>query len=106
MNWSRERWRRLYLREPLEQEAWPWYARGLRNLLIQRAQDDGFVARSAAKLRDVLRGDAQLDEAVDLMLDDGFLIETEDGLYVRNLPAAQRDDEPTEGTEDEESAPA
>lgn len=102
-NWARERWRRLYLREPLEQEAWPWYARGLRNLLIQRAQDDGFVARSVARLRDALRGDEQLEESVELMLDDGFLVETEEGLYVRNLPAAQLDDEPDNDRDDEEA---
>lgn len=92
--WHRERWRKLYLREPLEQEALPWYVRGLRDLLIRRAEDDGFLARSGDALQAALRGDDLFREAVDTLVDDGFLAERDDGsLFVRNLPVAQGDDD-------------
>lgn len=97
--WHRERWRKLYLREPLEQEAWPWHTRGLRNLLIQRAEDDGFVSKSRLALKIALRGDEVFQLAIDTLLEDGFLVENEAGIFVRNLPLAQGDDDEPEADE-------
>lgn len=108
-NWRRERWRKLFVREPLEQQAWPWQARGLRDLFIRTAEDDGMVARSLERLRLALHvapGDAVFDACVREMLDDGFLVENELGVWVRNLPAAQGDGEPAAmGDGDNEPVP-
>jgi hypothetical protein len=38
-DWSKERWRKLYLREALEQRLWSVMARGLRDYLIRLAED-------------------------------------------------------------------
>ncbi len=44
-DWSKERWRKLYLRESLEQRLWSVMARGLRDYLIRLAEDDGTLIR-------------------------------------------------------------
>jgi hypothetical protein len=93
--WSRERWRKLYLREPKDQEIWDWRARGLRDLLIRIAEDDGRIARDVAALRRLLRAGDELDEHVKTLLEDGFLVLENGALYVRNLPEAQSQTEPT-----------
>src|SRR6185503_7367047 len=59
--WDRGGWRKLWTREPKDQEVWPWETRGLRDLLIRLADDDG------------------------------FLVTRERGIFVRNLPVAQGD---------------
>ena len=46
-DWSKERWRKQYTREPLEERLWPVMARGLRELLNALAEDDGFLIRDA-----------------------------------------------------------
>lgn len=66
-----------------------WQARGLRDLLIRVAEDDGRVGRDLAALRRLLRGGEELDEHVLSLLNDGFLVSRDEGLYVRNLPRAQ-----------------
>jgi len=40
-DWAKERWRKLYLREALDQRLWSVMARGLRDYLIRLAEDDG-----------------------------------------------------------------
>lgn len=89
-DWGRERWRKLYLREPVDQELMAWQARGLRDLLIRLADDDGRVARDVAALTLRLRAGHELAPHVDALIEDGFLVAQEGGLYVRNLPRAQR----------------
>ena len=37
-DWTRERWRKQYVREPLQHRAWPVMARGLRELLNALAE--------------------------------------------------------------------
>lgn len=95
-DWSRERWRKLYVREPLKQQAWPVLARGLRDYLIRRAEDDGELATSKDELLDALAPKTWerefVADAIDLLITDGFLVEDEAGIHVRNLPAAQGDD--------------
>ena len=46
-DWSKERWRKLYLREALDQRPWSVMARGLRDYLIRLAEDDGALIRAA-----------------------------------------------------------
>jgi hypothetical protein len=47
-DWSKERWRKVYLREALEQRLWSVMARGLRDYLIRLAEDDGALIRDSA----------------------------------------------------------
>src|SRR5690606_2015020 len=76
-DWSRERWRKLYLVESLHKNSWPLMARALEAYLVKRARDDGFLARTPDELLSALnptsieRGDTQ--EAIHVLLDDGFL---------------------------------
>lgn len=105
-NWSRERWRKLYVREPLEQQAWGWAARGLRDLLIRVAEDDGRVARSRERLRQALHvasADDLFASCLEDLLDDGFLVEDASGVYVRNLPVAQGDERALESEPEPEN---
>lgn len=106
-DWSRERWRRLYVREPLEQRAWGLFARGLRDYFIRLAEDDGYLASDVPALLKALNPrDEECDltaGAIQFLLEDGFLV-SEDGIRVRNLPAAQGDtieppaaEQPTDG---------
>ncbi|HKO48998.1 MAG TPA: hypothetical protein VJV79_14805 [Polyangiaceae bacterium] len=46
-DWAKERWRKLYLREALEQRLWSVMARGLRDYLIRVAEDDGALIRDS-----------------------------------------------------------
>lgn len=46
-DWSRERWRKLYIREALEQRRWSVVTRGLRDYLIRLADDDGALIRDS-----------------------------------------------------------
>lgn len=96
-DWSRERWRRLYLTEALHKATWPLLARTLESYLVKRAQDDGFLAASvegliAALLPASEHEAEQTAAAISLLLEDGFLVETESGVFVVNLPAAQGDE--------------
>ena len=111
-DWSKERWRKLYLREALDQRLWSVMARGLRDYLIRLAEDDGGLIRDAddpvgALLRAL---GAHADEAdlvraaIVLLRRDGFLSGDARSLFVRNLPAAQTW-EPRVATRPEVQAP-
>jgi hypothetical protein len=96
-DWSKERWRKLYLRESAEQRGdWPLMARGIRDYLIRVAEDDGRIVSSGGLLRAVKVLGAHVDEAgqalvaLELLLADGFLrLEADGGVFVENLPEAQ-----------------
>jgi len=96
-DWSKERWRKLYLREALEQRLWSVMARGLRDYLIRLAEDDGALIRDAeepvAALLTVLGAhdrEAELVRgAIELLRRDGFLGGGARSLFVRNLAVAQ-----------------
>jgi len=96
-DWSKERWRKLYLREALEQRLWSVMARGLRDYLIRVAEDDGALIRDADDPVEALLPalGAHPDEAelvraaIVLLRRDGFLAGGARSLFVRNLPAAQ-----------------
>ncbi len=96
-DWSKERWRKLYLRETLDQRLWPVMARGLRDYLIRLADDDGALIRDAddpvGALLTVLgaHGDEaeHVGRAIELLQRDGFLGGGARSLWVRNLPVAQ-----------------
>jgi|SRR6478735_961443 len=96
-DWAKERWRKLYLREALEQRLWSVMARGLRDYLIRVAEDDGALIRDSDDPVDalLLALGAQPDEAelvraaIVLLRRDGFLAGGARSLFVHNLPAAQ-----------------
>jgi hypothetical protein len=96
-DWSKERWRKLYLREALEQRLWSVMARGLRDYLIRLADDDGALIRDAddpvEALLTVLGAHDEEAElvrgAIELLRRDGFLGGGARSLTVRNLPVAQ-----------------
>lgn len=96
-DWSKERWRKLYLREALEQRHWSVMARGLRDYLIRLAEDDGALIRDADEPVDALLQalGAHADEAefvraaIVLLCRDGFLARGPRSLFVQNLPEAQ-----------------
>ncbi len=96
-DWSKERWRKLYLREALEQRLWSVMARGLRDYLIRLAEDDGALIRDADNPIEALLAvlgahpsEAELVGAALVVLRrDGFLAGGARSIFVRNLPAAQ-----------------
>ena len=96
-DWPKERWRKLYLREAVEQRAWSVMTRGLRDYLIRVAEDDGALVRDAEDPLDALvralgvhTGEADLVRAsLRTLQRDGFLSEGSRSLFVANLPLAQ-----------------
>lgn len=96
-DWSKERWRKLYVREALEQRPWPVMARGLRDYLLRLADDDGGLIRDAddplgALLVALGAHDSEaelLRVALELLRRDGFLTGSARSSFVGNLPVAQ-----------------
>jgi hypothetical protein len=96
-DWTKERWRKQYTREPLEEHLWPVMARGLRELLNALAEDDGCLIRDADDPRDALvralgAQPAELElvrVAVDVLITSGHLEEDERGVWIPELPVAQ-----------------
>lgn len=104
-NWSRERWRRLYLRESVEQRGlWPLMQRGVRDYCIKVAEDDGTLVRlregddaveALARALGAHPVELTLAKvAISGLLDDGFLEARDGRVFVVNLSAAQGDREP------------
>lgn len=80
MNFDRETWRPLFVREPLERRMWTIMARGLRAYLLQVAEDDGTLIKGCAdplELATLLfaqQGELELvQSAISALLRDGFL---------------------------------
>jgi hypothetical protein len=96
-DWTKERWRKQYVREPLQHRAWPVMARGLRELLNALAEDDGSLVRDVADpVEALLRGlNPQAYEvhlvhaAIELLLQDGFLAQDEHSIWIPDLPRSQ-----------------
>src|SRR5215216_6150379 len=93
-DWTKERWRKQYVREPLQHRAWPVMARGLRELLNALAEDDGLLVRDVADpVEALVRGlnpqeyEVELVQAaVELLLHDGFLAQDEHSIWIPELP--------------------
>jgi hypothetical protein len=102
-DWSKERWRKLYLREALEQRVWSVMTRGLRDYVIRVAEDDGALIRDAADpvaaLVAALGAHAEeaglVRGAIELLLADGFLTGSARSIFVDRLPEAQSWERPT-----------
>jgi hypothetical protein len=96
-DWAKERWRKLYLREALEQRLWSVMARGLRDYLIRVAEDDGALIRDSDEPVEALllalgahAEEAELvRSAIVLLCRDGFLVAGARSIFVGNLEAAQ-----------------
>ncbi|HVY26140.1 MAG TPA: hypothetical protein VHB79_06290 [Polyangiaceae bacterium] len=96
-DWTKERWRKQYIREPLQHRAWPVMARGLRELLNALAEDDGTLVRDVEDpLEALMRGlHAQeyelelVEAALGLLLREGFLASDEHSIWIPDLPRAQ-----------------
>lgn len=96
-DWSKERWRKQYVREPLQHRTWPVMARGLRELLNALAEDDGLLVRDADDpVQALLRAlhpqeyEAELVQvALELLIADGFLERDEHSIWIPEVPWAQ-----------------
>lgn len=80
MNFEREPWRPLFLREPVAQRGWNLVTRGLRTYLLRVAEDDGTLLKQCANPFDLAAHLAVHGEEIDLvrgairtLLHDGFL---------------------------------
>jgi hypothetical protein len=96
-DWSKERWRKQYVREPLQHRLWPVMARGLRELLGALAEDDGMLVRdsddpAAALVRSLGPHPAEAElvtAAVGLLIREGFLARDARSIRIPELPRAQ-----------------
>jgi hypothetical protein len=96
-DWTKERWRKQYVREPLQQRSWPVMARGLRELLNALAEDDGSLVRDMDEpVEALLRAlnpqeyEVELVEAaIQLLLRDGLLARDERSIWMPELPRSQ-----------------
>ncbi len=87
----RGEWRPLFVRETAEQASWPLVARGTRDYLMRIAEDDGrLVKRCTDPVSDALRvlrphaeEESGVRAAVQLLLDDGFLVWDGEGQPLR-----------------------
>lgn len=80
MNFEREPWRPMFMREPVERRRWRLVTRGLRAYLIQVAEDDGTLLKRcddpgelAASLGVHADEEELVRAAIELLLGDGFL---------------------------------
>jgi hypothetical protein len=104
-DWGKERWRKQYVREPLQQRAWPVMARGLRELLNALAEDDGSLVRDMhdpveALLRALNPQEYEVElveAAIQLLLRDGLLVRDERSLWMPELPRSQAQREAASG---------
>lgn len=96
-DWSRERWRKQFVREPLEERLWPVVARGLRELLNKLAEEDGTlitgVSDPEASLVEALAPRSEERElvrlAVTLLVRERFLETDETSIWIPDLNASQ-----------------
>jgi hypothetical protein len=96
-DWSRERWRKQFVREPLEERLWPVMARGLRELLNQLAEQDGTLVSGVtdpeAALVEALAPHSEerslVRAAVALLVRDGFLRTDANSIWIPELPVSQ-----------------
>lgn len=99
-DWRRERWRRLYIREAVEQTTlWPLMMRGIQAYCIKVADDDGSLTAvrdgedpvdKAARALNAKSEEWDLAcSAINELLEDGFLGFEDGRVFVTNLPAAQ-----------------
>lgn len=96
-DWSRERWRKQFLREPLQERMWPVMARGLRELLNKLAEEDGTLVSGAsdpeASLVEALAPHSEERQlvrlAVSLLVRERFLESDETSIWIPDLPASQ-----------------
>jgi hypothetical protein len=113
-DWTKERWRKQYVREPLQHRAWPVMARGLRELLNALAEDDGTLVRDVddpaqALLRALNPQEYELElvqAALELLLRKGFLAEDEHSIWIPDLPRAQAQRDATTPPSERTTAPA
>lgn len=97
MDWSRERYRKLYIREIGSFQQLPLYARALAGELLKIADDDGKIAlggKSPAEAIAFAVGANKQDRAllrihVPMLLKDRYIVQEDDAIRIRNFTAAQ-----------------
>jgi hypothetical protein len=97
VNFDRESWRKLYVRESAEDRLLPLLCRGLRDYLLRHAKDDGTIlTRTEDPAGDLARAlTAHSHEAkpvqgfVRMLLDTGFLSHVSGRLWITNFADAQ-----------------
>jgi hypothetical protein len=113
-DWTKERWRKQYIREPLQHRSWPVMARGLRELLNALAEDDGTLVRGAedpiaALLRGLSAQEYELElveAALGLLLREGFLASDDHSIWIPDLPSSQAQRDATTPSLERTTAPA
>lgn len=115
-NWAHERWRKQFIREPLQERLWSVVARGLREYLRIVAEDDGTLlceiddpisslVRALGPRPDEMQF---LRDAVRVLLQSGFLVHENGRLWIPSLPESQAWQRPSTGDlqEDAPDVPA
>lgn len=106
-DWTKERWRKQYVREPLQHRAWPVMARGLRELLNALAEDDGTLVRHVDDpAQALLRGLNPQEYELELLLREGVLARDEHSMWIPDLPRAQAQRDATTPPSERTTAPA
>jgi len=97
MDFSRETWRKLYVTESADHRLWPVAARGVRDLLLRLARDDGtLLSRTDHPCQDMARALGSIaDELgviasfIQLMIDDGYLTHSRRRLFITRFEEGQ-----------------
>lgn len=97
LNWRREPWRKLYIREEGSFAGLPLLVRALAGELIKFGDDNGRIPLGGQDPASVIcrRGGAEMGERrmvrryVQVLLDDGYLVVEGDALRIRNFKPAQ-----------------
>lgn len=93
MNWSDERYVRVYVRDTTDWLLWTWQARALFVLLLRKADRSGVIALGRHGVKGVVALTSipweVAEPALAELLEDGCLEHRDGGLHVRNFEAAQ-----------------
>jgi hypothetical protein len=97
INWKREPWRKLYVREEGDFAALPFLARCLASWLIKAVDDRGLIAlggrdpaTAISRMGGAEMGDRRVvRKLVELLLAEGYLVVEGDSLRIRNFRPAQ-----------------
>jgi hypothetical protein len=108
VNWRREKWLKLYVREEGSFARLPLVVRAIAGQLLKYVDELGMIDTGGRDAADVIafRAGATVSDrralrmAIPMLLQDGFLVASEQGVRVRNYPKAQGRESVTTGERD------